>query len=151
MARAVTATSKASDESPELIASEQITYLPAEGDPTSVKWMGHMFHANVPKTVTNAALIEKAKTNKFFKIGAFDPATDAVKVEETTEPKTPEQYRAHAVAWLKRIKSVDALDLKWQSEETLRIACEVGSDDIEYLMSLIEPKRAELRKAEQAA
>lgn len=151
MARSATATSKTNDEAPELMASEQITYLPAEGDPTSVKWMGLVFHANVPKTVTNAALIEKAKGNKFFKVGAFDPASDAVKVEETPEPKTPEQYRAHAVAWLKSVKSVDALDLKWQAEETLRMACGVGSDDIEYLMSLLEPKRAELRKAEQAS
>jgi len=151
MARPQTAPSKASDETPELIASEQITYLPAEGDPNSVKWLGHTFHANVPKTVTNATLIEKAKGNKFFKVGDFDPAKDAVKVEETPEPKTPEQYRAHAVAWIKRAKSVDELDLKWQSEETLRMSSGAGSDDVEYLMSLLGPKRAELRKAEQAA
>jgi hypothetical protein len=149
MARSATATVKP-DDSGEPLASEQITYLPADGDPPSVKWLGHTFHANVPKTVTNATLIEKAKTNKFFKLGAFDPAVDGVKVEETTLPKTPEQYRAHAVAWIKRVASVDELDLKWQGEETLRMSSGAGSDDVEYLMSLLEPKRAELRKAEQA-
>lgn len=128
---------------------EQVTYRPGPDDPPSVKWAGHTFHANVPKQVTNPDLIERAKGNKFFKVGAFDTAKDSVPTAEAPPtPKTPEQYRAHAVAWLKTMRSVDELDMKWASEETLRMACEVGTDDIDYLMSLFQPKRAELRKRE---
>ena len=131
--------------------SETVTYLPGPEGPASTKWMGHVFHANAPKTVTNALLIEKARTNRHFKVGAFDPAKDTVEtVEAAPGPKTSDQYRAHAVAWLKKMQSVDDLDRKWASEEVLRIKCEVGTDDIDFLRDLFEPYRAELRKREMA-
>ncbi len=133
----------------EAAVSEQVTYVPRhEGDPAKVTWRGLVFHGNVPKTITDASHIEAARANRFFKVGAFDPATDGAPVEATTQPKTPEQYRAHAVEWFKRATSVDELDTKWAQEETLRMACGVGADDIDYLIGLFTPKRAELRKME---
>lgn len=128
---------------------EDVTYIPGPEDPSQVQWAGHHFHANIPKRVTNVDLIARARGNKFFKVGTFKPG-DAVKVEETPDPKTPEQYRAHAVAWVKTMQSVDQLDRKWAAEETLRMTCGVGLDDIEYLMNLIEPIRSELRKRDMS-
>lgn len=152
MARAPKPAADEEAESPSLIASEQITYRPIhDGDPAKVTWMGLVFHANVPKTITNPKLIDAAKGNKWFKVGEFDPKTDGVPVEETGLPKTPEQYRAHVIAWLKRMESVDALDTKWAGEETLRIECGVGTDDIEYLAGFVDPARHELRKRDRAA
>ena len=130
--------------------SEEITYLPGPEDGVKTTWHGIVFHANVPKTVTKPLLIEQARTNKFFHVGPFDAAKAVAIAEQPPSPKTPEQYRAHAVAWLKTVKNVDELDMKWAGEETLRIECEAGTDDVDYLMSLILPKRAELRKMEQA-
>lgn len=129
--------------------SETVTYLPGPEDPPQVKWAGYIFRANTPRTVTNAELIEKARGNKHFKVGAFDPSRDGVEaMEQSPGPKTSDQYRAHAVAWLKKMESVDELDRKWASEEVLRIDCEVGADDIDFLRDLFNPKRAELRKRE---
>ena len=56
---------RAADEQPPAPASEQVTYLPGEHDPPSIKWHGHTFHANVPKAVTKAELIEAARKNRF--------------------------------------------------------------------------------------
>lgn len=130
---------------------EQVTYRPGPEDPAQVKWNRHVFHANIPKMVHDQALIEKARANKFFHVGPFNPATDAVPVVETTLPKTAPQYRAWAVAWLKEMRSERELDERWAKEETLRIDCEVGADDLEYLGTLFEPKRYELRKIDRAA
>lgn len=130
----------------EQVAGDHVTYRPGPEDPPIVKWSGHTFHANVPKFVEHPELLEKARQNKFFKVGAFGPG-DAVETrEETGLPKTPEQYRAHAVAWLKTTQSVEELDQTWRKEETLRHDCGVGSDDIDLLNGLIDPLRAELRK-----
>jgi hypothetical protein len=132
--------------------SETVTYLPGPEGPTMTKWMGQVFHANAPKIVTNPQLIDKARANRSFKVGPFDPAKDTVEtVEPVPGPKTSDQYRAHAVAWLKTMQSVDELDRKWAGEEVLRIDCEVGTDDIDLLRSLFDPKRSELRKREMAA
>lgn len=130
--------------------SELVTYRPGPEDPTQVRWDGHVFHANIPKTVTKTALIEKARKNRFFHVGPFNPATDSVPLSEdqSATPKTAEQYRAFAVEWLKKIDSVEELDTRWAAEEPLRMSCEVGTDDIEYLMDLMLPKRAELKKLE---
>jgi hypothetical protein len=46
-----------------------ITYLPDPEDPPSVRWQGHVFHANMPKKVHQSALIEKARANRFFRVG----------------------------------------------------------------------------------
>lgn len=130
-------------------AGEDITYLPGPEDPPQIKWGGHHFNANVPKRVTNQDMIKMARGNKYFKVGAFKPSDAVPTREEPEAPKTPEQYRAHAIAWLKTMQSVDQLDRKWAAEETLRMSCEVGFDDVEYLMSLMGPVRAELRKRDQ--
>ncbi len=128
-------------------AGEMVTYLPQEGDPPSTKWRGIVFHANVPKRITDASHLAAARLNRFFKVGAFDPEVDRVPTEYEKAPKTSEQYRAHCIAWLPKMSSVDQLDTKWASEETLRMDCDVGTDDIDYLQHLIAPKRAELKKA----
>lgn len=127
---------------------EQVTYRPGPEGPVQVKWGGYIFHANVPRAdIKDAELIERAKRNKFFHVGDFNPVTDAVPVkEDQPAPKTAEQYRAHAAAWIKTAQSVDELDTHWQNEETLRIACGVGTDDLEYIGTLFNPKRAELKK-----
>jgi hypothetical protein len=145
--------------------SETITYVPGEGDPATVKWGNIVFEANKPQTISghtgdplkkectkqerlNADIIERARKNKFFRVGTFDPRKDSVKVEPTEGPQNSAQYRLHAAEWLKKANSVEELDGKWIGEETLRKECEVGGDDIDYLMSLFTPKRAELRKRE---
>jgi len=143
--------------------TETVTYLPGPDDPVQTKFAGHVFTANVPKTIAgdhdadpktaayrSAQLIETAKKNRFFKVGEFNASRDGVAVEEQNKPQTAEQYRAHAVAWLKTVDSVEKLDTKWIDEEPLRQQCEVGYDDIEYLRSLFVPKREELRKRDAA-
>lgn len=130
---------------------ESVTYLPKDGDPAKVKWGGRMFHANVPLKISDPVLLDKARKNKWFHVGEGAPH---VEVEETSEPKTPEQYVAHCVAWLKALEPEGgerALDDRWAAEESLRMSCGVGTSDLDYLATLISPKRGELRRASQAA
>lgn len=131
----------------DMLGSEQVTYLPGPDDPPSVKWRGHVFHANVPKTVTNSALIEQARGNRAFHVGPFDPSIH-VRSDEPTPPKTAEGYRAWAVGWLKKVESVDDLCERWANEGKLRESLEVGWDDFHYLSSLFQPKLDELLRRE---
>lgn len=124
---------------------ENVTYVPGEGDPASIRWRGLTFHANIPLLITDEFHLLAAKGNKFFKVGEFKPG-DAVPVEETGLPKTSDQYRAHCVAWLKKVETTDELNRRWEGEEMLRRDCGVGTDDYDYLSSLLTPKRAELKK-----
>lgn len=128
----------------DLPESEQVTYLPGPDDPVQVKWGKQVFHANVPKTISDPVLIGKARINKFFKVGDFDAKVDAVRAEKTVTPKTAEQYRAWAIAWAKKMERVTEFDHRWSEEESLRIACEVGTEDLDYINSVIGPMRSEL-------
>ena len=75
---------------PEAPKTEQVTYTPGPDDPTSVKWHGYTFHANVPKAVANADLVERARGNKFFKVGEFTESDVVTTREEPPAPKTAE-------------------------------------------------------------
>lgn len=133
--------SAADGETPSLIASEQVTYRPInDGDPIKTKWRGLVFHANVPKTVSDAELIEAAKGNKHFHVGPFDPQKDGASLEETRDPKTANEYRAYVLAWLKRIDTLDELIKQWKADTALRGQCEVGSDDLMFLGQFLDPK-----------
>lgn len=127
--------------------SEQVTYRPGPEGPASTMWHGITFHANVPKTVTHASLIEAARTNRFFKVGEFTAADAVPTTNEAPLPKTSEQYRAHFVGWLPKVSSIAEFDAKWMSEESLRMACGTGSDDLEFMRGLAAPKLGDLRKA----
>lgn len=129
------------------IASEQVTYLPDPEDPPQVKYGGHTFSANLPKTVAlPQSMIERLRHNRFFKLGAFDPKTDAVKAAPITLPKTADEYQVHAIKWFRDVQSLHDFDERWTAEEPLRQACEVGAEELDYLASLSRPRRAELKK-----
>lgn len=61
-------------------------------------------------------------------------------------PESSQEYRAHLVHWLKACNEAGTLANRWSKEERLRIACGVGTDDYDYLASLINPRYADLRK-----
>lgn len=122
---------------------EELTYLPADGDPHTIKWRGHEFKANTPKRVNDADHIEAARGNRFFRVG-----NDGPKENPNLAPATSQQYRAHVVKWMKDVETVGALIQKWASERVLRQTCEVGLDDVSYLGSLVEPKLRAMRMKE---
>lgn len=132
--------------------SEQITYMPGPEDPVSTKFHGHVFHANVPKTVTNYDLVKKLRDhpNPFFKLGTFDPNTDKAPPEGFFgEPKTADQYKAHAVGWVKKCAEIEDMAKTWVAEQRIREMCEVGTDDYAWLGTIFVPKMRDLaRKAE---
>lgn len=155
---------------PGVPVQEQVTYVPGKEDQPTAMWGGHKFTANVPVTIkghsgdpkkgeckpherANYDLIEKARKNKFFRVGEFDPQKDSVPLREPQghAPETPDQYRAHAIDWAKQIvagqgATIGQFNAKWEDEEGLRIKCGVGTDDLELLNSVIGPLRAELQK-----
>lgn len=127
---------------------ELVTYLPGEGDPSSVKWNGHIFNAHVPKRITDEGMIASAKGNKFFHVGHFDAAARQVALSAVAElPATADQYRAHVVNWLKNVKTIHEMVTQWAAEHDLREACGVGSDDYSFIGSLFNPKMHELQQA----
>lgn len=127
--------------------AEDVTYVPDPGDPASVKWAGRTFHANMPLQISNEKHLAKARENKWFHVGSGAPK---VRVENRPEPKNQDQYRAHVAAWLPIVKSVEELDRKWESEEGLRIACGIGTEDLELLNPLVSTRRYELRGQDTA-
>ena len=144
------------DPAPEPV-TESLTYLPGEGDKASVVWGGHTFHANVSKEITghaggtaqqklNLHLIERARENKLFAVGNMRP-----KRESTGLPTTAEEYRAYAIKWLKdpAIEHAEQLIARFAKDRELRIACEVGSDDYDYLSTLLMPKLHDLARGDE--
>lgn len=137
--------------------TETVTYLAGQGDPSSVKWGGHVFQANVPKEITghtegtereklNHSVIESARTNKHFRVGNARPKRDVMAM-----PKTAEEYRAYAIDWLKdpSIDHAETLIARFAKDRELRAMCEVGSDDYSYLSTLFMPRLYELARADE--
>lgn len=137
--------------------TESITYVPAEGDPSTIKWCGLVFQANVPKDITghaegserdklNLQLIESARSNKHFRVGNARVTRDAMAM-----PKTAEEYRAYMIGWLKdpSLDHADRLIARFAKDRDLQIICEVGADDYSYLSTLFMPKLHELAKADE--
>lgn len=122
---------------------EDLTYCPGEGDPSTCKWRGIEFKANVPVRVTNAEHIAAARGNKFFRVGS-ERKNDA----PIGSPKTAMEYRAHVVDWIKECATVDQVASLWGADRNLRVKCEVGQDDIDFLGTLVEPKLRALRLQE---
>lgn len=148
MAREPRLVTKEDGDSPALIPVEEIvTYTPGPGDPLEVVWAGHKFKAHVPHPVRNGALIEKARSNRFFHVGEFDASKHAY-TEKLSEPKTAEGYRAWAVAWLKDVNSVDDLCERWANEARMRNKLEVGFDDFHYMSHLFQPRLDDLLRRE---
>ncbi len=158
--------------------SEQVTYVPGDGDPTATTWGGIKFIANVPVMVTGHSgnptkgectplqrsrhdLIEAAKSNKFFRVGGGKPAVQNDNGVPAREEDRPLWYRAHVVAWLKTIGRdpdqpgamtagcTEALIKHYADDRQLREMCGVGTDDYAYLGSLIDPKLAECQRADE--
>jgi len=128
------------------IISELVTYLPGDDGPPQVKFAGHTFRGHVPQRVDMlTSWFEMVRGNKTFVVGEFDPAQIGAAVVPRA-PKTDRQYRAHVAEWLKRAPSVRDIIRLWVRDTSLRHQCEVGSDDYDFLGSLIEPRLAELAK-----
>jgi hypothetical protein len=142
--------------------------------PSSLTWNGVTFQANMPvdldpvkhaydideaersvdpvtqrlllKTVTRrVTMAEVAKTNPFFVVEG-EPQAVARKPGRPARPKTSEDYRAHALAWIASIDDPDELAERWNTEETLRERCGVGEDDVSYLRPLFEARHLELKR-----
>jgi hypothetical protein len=69
---------------------------------------------------------------------------------ETTEPvlpKTAEQYRVHALAWIAAGTSVSALDDQWRAERDMRGTCGVVEDIFDELKKAKDARVAQLKQA----
>ena len=125
---------------------EDVVYLPGPSDPPSVPWRGHVFKANVPKRITDAAHIEAARGNRFFRVGKGDPGNSDHNPNDP--PATTMQYRAHVVAWLKTCETVEDVVRHWSEDRQVRQACDVGEDDVKWLGTLAGPKLMEFKRRE---
>lgn len=122
-----------------------VTYRPKDGDPISTTWHGIKFHGNIPRLVADQSIIRMAKTNPWFEVEGHERAKHVVLPDV---PKTSEQYRAHANAWIKNATTAGEMRQTLKEEAGLRDACGVGSDDMDLIMVYYEPKYSELKKAE---
>lgn len=127
-----------------------VTYKPQPGDPSEVKWNGHIFHANVPRPVIDDGnphgMVALAKGNMCFEVEGHDKKA----APDPGAPKTPEEYRVYAINWFKKARSADEFEQRWDDEEEMREEAGVGTDDVEWLNSIGGPILADLKKADQA-
>jgi hypothetical protein len=129
------------DDAPKKEEGEIVTYRPGEGDPSSCKWRGIEFKANVPVRIKNVDHVDAARGNKFFHVGSDKPEDAGPR----GAPKTAMEYRGHVVDWMERVRSIDDLAACWSADRGLREKCEVGQDDVSFLGTLVEPKLRQLR------
>lgn len=129
----------------------RVIYHPLEdGDPFSTVWNRHRFEANIPVTLkdikggyTAEDMLALARKNKYFEIEG-EGKKEATK---HSEPTDADQYRAHAVRWMRAATSAQQLVSRWESEQELRDECGVGKDDEDYLGTLFNPKKKALEEA----
>lgn len=143
----------------------KVTYKPRDGDPASVVWCGVKFEANLPKETNQPEIVALAGSNPWFVCEGKDidakaqVAKTAPKVAKA--PKTPEEYRAYAIEWLKaaqpdpEIAAKDAdraslacaksIETRYAAEEPLREKCGWGTDDDALLQTIFYPKLATLK------
>jgi len=124
-------------------AAVDVTYVPKDGDAATVVWNRIKFVANVPTPVKDAEIVEKAKANPWFTVAGFEK-----KAVAKPAVKDAEAYRAHAIAWINAAKTSQELLDTWAAEAEMREEFGVGSDDIDFLNAIYEPKLADLKKAE---
>jgi hypothetical protein len=94
---------------------------------------------------TWVSMIELAKTNPSFQVEGEAPAAIR-KPGRPRVPRTSEDYRSHAQAWIAAADNHEELEERWTEEEALRERCEVGDDDLSYLRPFFEAKHHELKK-----
>jgi len=153
----------------------QVTYIPREPtDPAVMIWNGVEFPANVPieldpvkhsymvpivdkwvdektgevrskATERRMAMAQIAKGNPSFRVDG-EPIVERRRPGRRPNPKTPEEYRSHAQAWIAAAEDHEDLEQRWADEESLRERCGVGEDDISYLKPFFEAKHHELKK-----
>ncbi len=134
----------------------ELTYHPGQGDPVSVKWGGHVFHANLGKAITgnpdgtereqlNHHVIERARENPHFSVDGKRPRNAKI-----TAPKTPDEYKRYFVDWLKNSSFDDAGALldRFVKDRNMQIAAEVGPDDFAFMRDLFLPRLYDLAKAD---
>jgi hypothetical protein len=94
---------------------------------------------------TWVSLIETLKGHHDFQIeGEATPA--ARKPGRPRIPRTSEDYRSHAQAWIAAADNHEELEERWTEEEVLRERCGVGDDDLSYLRPFFEAKHHKLKK-----
>jgi hypothetical protein len=133
------------------------SYLDGSSDPAVNVAYGRKWHANIPQELTERDTVlqllvepDPLVTGKtrgverhvpIFEACRGNPSFEIVGAEKRkpgrkTAPKTADEYRLHALAWLATTEDADDLKERWQSEAELREACGVSDADLE----LIEPQ-----------
>jgi hypothetical protein len=156
----------------------KVTYVPrSHDDPASIVWNNITFPANfavdldpvrhsyfVPivevwidpvsqekrskATEKRMAMAEIAKGNPSFQVEGM-PVPRASAPGRSKPPKTPEEYRVHAMTWIKGADSLSDLE-RWNDEEMLREKCGCGEDDTNYLQPHFDAKFKQLSASEAA-
>lgn len=130
--------------------------VPFELDPNN---SAHGYMQQVRKTIVDpvtgrqmfeykeawVSLIEILKGHEDFQIEGEAPAA-ARKPGRPRIPRTSEDYRSHAQAWIAAADNHEDLEERWTQEEGLRERCGVGDDDLSYLKPFFEAKHHELKK-----
>lgn len=76
-------------------------------------------------------------------VGADSPATS--KPAEPVKLRTPEEYEAHANAWIDAATSVSAMKEQWGAERSMRTECRVVEDVFERVRKRFDAKAASLQ------
>jgi hypothetical protein len=161
------------------MAVTKVTYTPTDPmAPIEMTWNDVKFRANIPVELDDikhsyfvprvkkwldpvtqeprskayeerVTMAEMARSNPSFTVEG-SPPTQALRTGKAKPPKTPEEYRAHALAWILAAESIDDL-ARWNDEEALREKCGCGQDDQAYLQPHFDNKFKQLSDHERAA
>ncbi|XUM21063.1 hypothetical protein ACRAVF_27255 [Bradyrhizobium oligotrophicum S58] len=134
----------------------ELTYHPGDGDPPSVKWGPHTFHANIAKAITgrdggteretlNHHIIQRARDNPHFSVDG-----QRSKRGKIGTPKDADEYKRYFVGWLKNetFDCVDDLLDRFVRDRNLQISAELAPEDFAWMRDLFNPRLHDLAKAD---
>lgn len=156
----------------------RVTYVPLEnGDPITTSFGGFAFRSGEPVDIpddakvlqtvrretgkttegetlhkgfdVNVPLVDVLKSNPFFRVEGSEAPSKA-KPGRPRMPKTPEEYKGFAMAWITAHEEKhDKLAARWDDESALREKLGVHDDGeiVSYLRPFFDAKFHDLKKA----
>lgn len=162
-------------DTPKKKATAEVTYIPGDGDPHTVKWAGITFKGHMPVTVplthsisvpirkehvladgtvqsrnveTQVSLVSLAKTNPSFIVDGEQAQKKAGTARTPTDDK---EYRGYAISWIAASNSAKEMDTRWAGEGPLREACGIESKDLAYILPFFEARKSQCDGVEMKA
>ena len=124
----------------------EVTYHPRPGDPQTTTWRGHTFKAGEAVKVKNDAHADAFGANKFFEVKRKKDHKSEQKTQDGK--KSADDMRGEFGRRLEGETTVEGVIRCFADERKRREEAGVGDDDMQPLMTQLQPRLLEMRMRE---